>query len=143
MSAYRRDFGESKSISFLIKGYELLKKYNQIWKKVKNTIKKEFNSEPVYNAKYLKAKIKSCNRKINTNFHNNKISKKGSYEKVQVFLEKCKYVVKEKKMPEYITDDIEISSDSDRGDSDNEEMKKILMKKNLMQKTLMKKPFCI
>ena len=34
MSAYRRDFGESKSISFLIKGYELLKKYNQIWKKV-------------------------------------------------------------------------------------------------------------
>ena len=48
-----------------------------------------------------------------------------------MFLEKCKYVVKEKKMPEYITDDIEISSDSDREDS-NEEilMKKILMKKN-------------
>ena len=31
----------------------------------------------------------------------------------QVFLERCKYVVKEKKMPEYITDDIEISSDSE------------------------------
>ena len=29
----------------------------------------------------------------------------------QVFLEHFKYVVKEKKMPEYITDDIEISSD--------------------------------
>ena len=35
----------------------------------------------------------------------------------QVFLEECKYVVKEKKMPEYITDDIGISSDSDREDS--------------------------
>ena len=48
-----------------------------------------------------------------------------------MFLEKCKYVVKEKKMPEYIIDDIEISSDSDREDS-NEEilMKKILMTKN-------------
>ena len=35
----------------------------------------------------------------------------------QVFLEECKYVVKEKKMPEYITDDIEIS---DREDSHEE-----------------------
>ena len=48
-----------------------------------------------------------------------------------VFLEKCKYVVNEKKMPENITDDIEISSDSDREGSDEEIlMKKILMKKN-------------
>ena len=46
--------------------------------KVKNSIKKEFDSEPVYNEKYLKAKIKSCNGKINTNLHNNKIPKEGS-----------------------------------------------------------------
>ena len=38
----------------------------------------------------------------------------------QVFLEEWKYVVKEKKMPVYITDDIEISSDFDREDSDEE-----------------------
>ena len=38
----------------------------------------------------------------------------------QVFLEECKYVVKEKKMPKYIIDDIEISSDSDRENSDKE-----------------------
>ena len=30
-------------------------------KKVKNIVKKEFDSEPVYNKKYLKAKIKSYN----------------------------------------------------------------------------------
>ena len=35
-------------------------------------------------------------------------------------LEECKYVVKEKKISEYITDEIEISSDSDRDDSDEE-----------------------
>ena len=32
----------------------------------------------------------------------------------------CKYIVKEEKMPDYITDNIEISSDSDREDSDEE-----------------------
>ena len=76
--------------------------------------------------------------KINIKFHNNKISKDGSqfiYLSAilinslfrsgknyypQVFLEKCNYVVKEKKMPKYITNDIEISSDSEREDSDEE-----------------------
>ena len=38
----------------------------------------------------------------------------------QVFLEEFKYVVKGKMMPEYITDDIEILSDSDRENSDEE-----------------------
>ena len=38
----------------------------------------------------------------------------------QVLLEECKYVVKEKRMARYITDDTEISTDSDREDSDEE-----------------------
>ena len=46
-------------MSFLIKNDELLEKYNEIWQKVKNSIKKEFDSKPVYYEKYLKAKIKS------------------------------------------------------------------------------------
>ena len=46
--------------------------------KVKNSVKKEFDSETVYNEKYLKAKVKSYNGKINTNFHNVKIPKEGS-----------------------------------------------------------------
>ena len=37
-----------------------------------------------------------------------------------MFLKECKYVFKEKKMSEYITDNIEISSNSDREDSDEE-----------------------
>ena len=62
-------------MSFLIKDDELSEKYNEIWEKVKNSIKKEFDSKVVYNEKYLKAKIKIYNGKINTNFHNNKIPK--------------------------------------------------------------------
>ena len=36
-----------KRIYFLIKDDVLLKKYNEIWEKVKNSIKKEIDSEPV------------------------------------------------------------------------------------------------
>ena len=96
----------------------------------------EFDSETVFNEKYLKAKTTFYVRKINANFSNNKISKENSKSislplslinsvlrtgknyYPQVFLEECKYVAQEIKMPEYITDDIEIPSDSDREGSD-------------------------
>ena len=52
--------------------------YNQILRKVKNNIENEFDSEPVYNEKYLRAKIKSYNKKINSNYYNNKIPKEDS-----------------------------------------------------------------
>ena len=124
-------------MSFLIKNDELLEKYNKIWEKVKNGIKKEFDSEPVYKEKYLKAKIKSYNGKINTNFHNNKITKEGSQfiglsvilidsvfrtgkNYLQVLLEECKYVVQEKKMLKYTTGNIDISSDSNIENSNEE-----------------------
>ena len=83
--------------------------------------------------------MESYNGKVNKKFDNNKIPKGGSQftclspiliDSVfrtcknyypQVFLGEYKYVVKEKKMPEYITDDKEISSDdSDREDSDEQ-----------------------
>ena len=41
----------------LTRNDELLEKYNEIWKKLSNIIKKEFNCEPVYDKKYLKTKI--------------------------------------------------------------------------------------
>ena len=102
--------------------------------------KTEFDSdsEPLYNEKYLIAKIKSFNRKINSNFHNNNIPKEdsqciclsvilinsvfrtGNNYYPQVFLEECKYVVKEKKISKYIIDDIEISSNFERENSDEE-----------------------
>ena len=74
--------------------------------------------------------------KSTQNFRNNKIPKEGSQficlsvilidsefktgknYYPQVFLEECKYVIKEKKIPKYIIDDREISSDSDRENPD-------------------------
>ena len=40
MSGYRRDFDETKCISFLIKDDELLEKYNEICEKLKKAPKK-------------------------------------------------------------------------------------------------------
>ena len=106
-------------MSFFIKDDRLLKKYDEIWEKVKNSIKKEFDSKPVYNEKYLEAKIKCYNGKINTNFYNNKIQREDSQficlsliliDSVfrtnknycpQVYLKESKYVVKEKRIPKY------------------------------------------
>ena len=54
MSEYRRDLDETEYMSFLIKDVELLKNYDEIWEKVKNSIKKEFDIEPVSNKSKLK-----------------------------------------------------------------------------------------
>ena len=69
MSVYRRDFDETKFMSFLVKDHGFLEKYNEIWTKVSNSIKNTFNSEPVYNEKYLNTKLKSYKKKINTNYN--------------------------------------------------------------------------
>ena len=44
---------------FLIEDKDLSEKCNSIWDKISADIKKEFDSEPVYNKKFLKTKIKS------------------------------------------------------------------------------------
>ena len=47
--------------NFFIKDDELLEKFNEIWGKLRNNMKKEFNSETVCNEKHLKIKINSYN----------------------------------------------------------------------------------
>ena len=76
---------ETKYLSFLIKDDRkhnnndimMLEKYNKFWDKVRYTIRIGFRSQPVYNKKYLKTKVKSYEAKTNTNFHNDKKSKES------------------------------------------------------------------
>ena len=51
----------------------------------------------------------------------NSVFRTGKNYYPQVLLEEFEYAVKEKNMPKYITNNIEISSDSDREDSDRED----------------------
>ena len=47
------------------------------------------------------------------------VFKTGKNYYPRVFLEECNYVVQEKKIHKYITDDIEISSDKESSDEEN------------------------
>ena len=75
-------------------------------------MKREFDSEPVYNEKYLKAKIKIYNGKTNTYFRNDKMLKEGLQ-----FVSLSVTLMKKMKIG----------------------MKKVLMKKILMKKIVMMK----
>ena len=58
MTAYVRKFEGNTTMSFKIRDNQLLKKYNQIWKRVEKFLKIEFDSKPVYgdDNKYIKTK---------------------------------------------------------------------------------------
>ena len=48
MIGYVRKFEGNATMSFKISNKQLLKKYNQIWKRVEKLLKTEFGSKPVY-----------------------------------------------------------------------------------------------
>ena len=63
---------------FLIEDDELLKKYNDIWNKINNSIRKEFDNEPIYNEKkIIKTKLKSYGDET-ADFHDKETAKVGS-----------------------------------------------------------------
>ena len=58
MTGYVRKFEGNTTMSFKISNKQMLKKYNQIQKRVEKLLKIEFDSEPVYgdSDKYIKKK---------------------------------------------------------------------------------------
>ena len=105
-----RKFEGNSSMSFKISEKQLLKNYNQIWKKDKSLLNIRFDSEPVYddNGKYIKTKIKTYGGSVITNTIT-------LYP--QTLLEECKYEPKKIEMENLTDDDLEKSS-SDESDSE-------------------------
>ena len=67
MSGYIKYFeNRSKKMSFLIKDDEVWDKYNKIWDVIKNKLGINFHSEPIYEYKYLKAKVREFDGIIKT-----------------------------------------------------------------------------
>ena len=142
MISYLRKFEGNTTMSFKISDKQLLKKYNQISKRVEKLLKIEFDSEPVYgdSDKYIKTKIKMYAGSMITNFQSNKMpkekapceclsiimldsvikAKKKYYP--QTLLEECKYEPKKIKMENLIDDDLEKSS-SDEYDKESDDEK--------------------
>ena len=139
MIGYVRKSDGNTTIFFKINDKQLSKKYNQIWKKIKNLLNIKFDSEPVYgdNDKYIKTKIKIYNDSMITNFQGKKMPKeKATCKRLsiimldsvikakkkyypQTLLEECKYEQEKIKMENLIDDDLEKSS-SDESDSESD-----------------------
>ena len=98
---------------------------------IKEKLSIKFHSEPVYDQKYLKAKVREFDGKIKTNFLSNDVPKENMYYTCiacitidsvmrinkknypQVYLEECKYRVKKIQMSRFINAELESDSDSD------------------------------
>ena len=90
-------------------------KYEKIWDAIKNKLSIKFHSKPIYDQKYLKAKVSEFDGVIKTNFLGNDMPKKNMHytciacitidsvmridkkNHPQVYLEECKYRVKKHK----------------------------------------------
>ena len=102
-------------MSLLIEDDEVCDKYDKIWDATKDKLGINFHSEPVYEYKYLKAKVREFDGIIKTNFLGNDMPKENIYytciacitidsvlkidkkNHLQVYLEECKYSVKKYK----------------------------------------------
>ena len=66
-------------MSFLIKDDEVWEIYEKIWDVIKNKLSIKFHSKPIYEQKYLKAKIRELDGVIKTNFLGNDIPKENMH----------------------------------------------------------------
>ena len=58
LTGYVKHFNdENKIINVLVVDKKLLKKYNEIWNKIKSLLKMEFDKNPMYQNKYITAKL--------------------------------------------------------------------------------------
>ena len=102
-------------------------------------MKKCFDSEPVYNDKFIKTKVNISNNRVYVNFQYNKILKDNEYcaclsvilldsifvnsDKEcysQIFLEECKYAIKKKKIMNTINEELELNESDDECDDSYE-----------------------
>ena len=118
-------------MSFFITDDKVWDKYDKIWDVIKDKLGIKFHSEPVYEYKYLKAKVREFDGVIKTKFLVNGMPKENMYytciacitidsvininEKIhpQVYLEECKYRIKKTQKPKFIRAQLNSDSDSD------------------------------
>ena len=139
MTGYLHIFEDgTRKMSFLTDNNEFLERYTKIWEKISHLIDKIFDSDPVYNNKYINTKIRSSNNDIITNFHdndneNNKLPEKNKTYKCmslisldsiikinkksypQTLLQECVYKLINRKVENIITNiNLDSSSESDK-----------------------------
>ena len=80
MNGYIKYFDNGgKNMSLSIKNSEVWGKYEEIWDVIKNKLSIKFNSQPIYENKYLKVKVREYNGSIKTNFIVDDIPEENMY----------------------------------------------------------------
>ena len=134
MSGYLKYFENGgRNMSFMVKNGDALDKYNKIWNKIKEKLNIKFQSIPVYDDKYVKAKVRELDGVIKINFLGDRVPKENIHynctacitidsvmkmEKKnypQVYLEECKYKIKITKISKFIEAELESESESESG----------------------------
>ena len=132
MTGYIKYFENGrKNMSFVFKDDDVVDKYNEIWDKIKETLSIKFHSMPVYDEKYIKAKVREFSGVIKTNFLGHEVSKENEHytcivriatdsimrmEKKnyqQVYLEEFKYKMKKTKATKFVEAELESESESE------------------------------
>ena len=126
-----------KNMSFMIKDDKVWDKYDKIWNVIKDKLGIKFQSELVYEYKYLRVKVREFNGVIKTNFLSNGVLKENMHYTCiacitidsamrmdkkyfpQVYLEEWKYKIKKIQMPRFINAELK-SDSSDSSDSEAE-----------------------
>ena len=121
-------------MSGYIKYFENGGKDTQIWDAIKNKRVIKFHSEPVYDKKYLKTKVREYDGVIKTNFLGNDVPNENMHYTCiacitidsvmnmdkknypQVYLEECKYKIKKIQMSTFINTELGSDSESDSDD---------------------------
>ena len=80
MSGYIKYFENGgKNMSLLIKDDKVWEKYEQIWDGIKNELGIKFHRKPIYEQKYLEAKVREFDGVIKTNLLGNGVPKENIY----------------------------------------------------------------
>ena len=80
MNGYIKYFdNDGKNMSLLLKKSEVWYKYEDIWNVIKNKLNIKFHSQPIYENKYLKTKVREFDGSIKSNFLGNGLPKENTY----------------------------------------------------------------
>ena len=92
-----------KNMSFKIEDKYVYLKYNEIWNKIKNMLSIKFHSQPIYDEKYRKTKVKTFSSTLNTLFSGDETPKeKNHYVYISAFCIDSILRVDKKNYPQFI-----------------------------------------
>ena len=124
-------------MSYMIKDDKVWNKYDKSWNVIKDKVDITFHSEPAYEYKYLRTKVREFDGVIKTNFLGNGVPKENMHYACiacitidsvmkmgkkyfpQVYLEECKYEIKKIQLRRFINTELKSDSDSE-AESEND-----------------------